>query len=567
MTPHHRSLVLSALCHLLAGTATLHAAVPQEFAVDLKATVSDNSPRIVLSWTQQLQANITGQSLFRRLKGETSWGTALAALSTSQTTYSDTTAVAGVEYEYWMQRVLNIAPSPAMGYISAGVKVPEVNARGTLVLLVDDTMVVPLAPEISQLKGDLAADGWTVQQISAPRAGTPPTIKGLVKAAYDADPTNVKMLYILGHVPVPYSGNISPDGHGARAWPTDGYYADMTGAWSDDTSYTSNNFGTRSDNAANDGKFDQSAFPALLKLQVGRVDLCLMTMAPSADVPETTLLRRYLRKAHDFRYKQGAYAAIPRRTLIRDGFGMSTGEPFALNGWSPGYTSVAEPPAATVIDQAPADQWFTYATNNTYLLGEGNGSGGYDAVSSVGSSSQFGRLPSKVVFTNMFGSMMGDWDISNAFMRSILAGNAEGSSLGLTCYWGGRPNFFMHHMAMGETVGYGVRLSQNSGLSGGGNYQPAGYAAGQVHIGLMGDPALRLHSVQPPQNLRATSSNGQVALGWSASTEGALQGYHIYRAATFAGPFTRLTSTPQAGTTYTDATATAGQSMPTWCAR
>ncbi|MFA6047188.1 MAG: Calx-beta domain-containing protein, partial [Phycisphaerales bacterium] len=520
-----------------------------------------------------VQANIYSQVMYRRLKGATSWGMALANLSTTQTTFADATAVPGVEYEYWMQRTFSgLSPSPAMGYISAGVKVPEVHARGTLLLLVDDSMVVPLAPEIAQLKDDLTADGWTVQQITAPRAGTPATTKALVKPYYDADPTNVKMLYILGHVPVPYSGNLNPDGHADHqgAWPADGYYGDMNGSWTDASVNTDHNSTKPSDsrnrNIPADGKFDQTTFPSLLELQVGRVDLSGMTKAPSSDVSETSLLRRYLRKAHDFRTKQGAYAAIPRKTLIRDGFGMNTGEPFAINGWAPGFTNIAQPPAVPVIDSAPADQWFTYATNNTYLLGEGNGSGGYEAVSSVGFSSEFGRKPSKVVFTSMFGSYMGDWDISNALMRAILAGNAEGTSLGLTCFWGGRPHYFVHPMGMGDTIGYSIRLSQNAGIyylggiSYADSYQPGGSGAGQVHMGLMGDPALRLHMVQPPRNLAATSVNSQVTLGWDASTETSLQGYHVYRAATSAGPFTKLTPTPQAGTTYTDTTATAGQS-------
>jgi hypothetical protein len=38
-------------------------------------------------------------------------------------------------------------------------------------------------------------------------------------------------------------------------------------------------------------------------------------------------------------------------------------------------------------------------------------------------------------------------------------------------------------------------------------------------MGLMGDPALRLHIVQPPRNLRSSSASSQVTLGWDASTE------------------------------------------------
>lgn len=555
---------LRRLIVLAGGVTGLHAAVPRDFAVDLQASISDTAPRITLSWTQRLQTNITAQNVHRRLKGATTWQK-LATLTTTQTSYADTTALAGTEYEYWMERPLSgfVWAPTAIGYISAGVKVPEISTRGTLLLLVDDTMVAPLAPEIAQLTDDLVADGWTVQPISAPRTGTPLATKALVTAAYNADSANVKALYILGHVPVPYSGAIYPDGHypdHCGAWPADGYYGDMNGSWTDTTVNVTVAGRTQNKNVPGDGKFDQSNLPSALELQVGRVDMSAMQKAPSNVVSEAALLRRYLRKAHDFRYQQGAYAAIPRRALIRDGMGMATGEPFAAGGWAPAFTIVGEPPAAPAIDEAPRDQWFAYAETNSYLWGSSNGGGSYEVSDGLGTTLEFGRKPSRVVFTSTFGSYFGDWDLPNDLMRAILAGNADGSSLGLACFWAGRPYYFMHPMGMGETIGYAMRISQNGGISGGGNYTPGGYQFGGVHTGLMGDPALRLHIVGPPRNLAATSAGSQVALAWAASSEANLLGYHVYRGATRAGPFTRLTATPQAGTSYTDAAVTAGQS-------
>ena len=170
---------VAALCLILAS-ATLHAAVPRDFAVDLRATVSDAPPHISLSWTQRVQSNITAQKIHRRLKGEATW-VKLADLTTTQTSYADANAAPNVEYEYWMERNLTgLTPNVAMGYLSAGVKVPEAQYKGTLLLVVDDTMVTPLTPEIDQLKLDLAGDGWTVQQITAPRTGTAESTKALI---------------------------------------------------------------------------------------------------------------------------------------------------------------------------------------------------------------------------------------------------------------------------------------------------------------------------------------------------------------------------------------------------
>lgn len=542
----------------------LGAAVPRDFAVDLKATVSDSTPHITLSWTQRVQSNISAQKIHRRLKGTATWAK-LADLTTTQTSYIDTTALPNVEYEYWMERNLSgLTPSTAMGYLSAGVKVPELHDRGTLLLMVDDTMVTPLAPEIAQLQLDLVADGWKVQMITAPRNGTAVSTKALITTAYNLDPTNVKAVYLLGHVPVPYSGNQAPDGHSDHvgAWPADGYYGEMNGTWTDTSVNNTTASRAQNDNIPGDGKFDQVSFPSLVELQVGRVDLHTLNRSPATAVTEVARLRRYLRRAHDFRMKQGAYAAIPRRTLIRDGFGHAfTSEPFAVTAWMGAFACVGQAPDAP-IDEAPADQWFTttYAGGKDYLWGHGCGGGSYEYADTLGVSMEFGRFKSRVVFTSVFGSYHGDWDADNALMRSVIAGNPTGDSLGLTCFWAGRPNWFPHQPGMGETMGYMARTSMNGGITGGGSYVPGGSSFQGVHVGLMGDPALRMHAVEPPRQLAGSSSGGQISLSWAASTETALQGYHVYRAVTSAGPFTRLTTTPQAGTTYLDTSVTAGSS-------
>ncbi len=551
-------ITFAGLVWLLSAASVVHAQTPRDFAIDLAATPSTNTPCLTLNWTIRRSGNIKYQKLYRRLKGEVGWTNKLADLDYLQTSFADSNAVVGVEYEYWMERYYtNVYPNTAQGYINAGVNVPLAESRGKLLLVIDSTMVAPLAPEIAQLQADLTGDGWLVQTLTATRSDTALNIKALIKAAYDADPANLKMVYLLGHVPVPYSGDIAPDGHGNHvgAWPADGYYGDMNGTWTDTSVNDVSASDTRNRNIPGDGKFDQSNLPSPVELMVGRVDLANMTRAPVSTVSETSLLRRYLRKAHDFRLKQGAYAAIPRRSMVRDGFGYFSGENFAIAGWSWIFTGVG-----TSVDEPPSDQWFSasYAGGKSYLVGCGTGGGSYTTCSSVGASEEFGLKVSRVVFTTLFGSYFGDWDSVNNFMRAPLAGNATGDSLGLTCFWGGRPNRVTHQMGMGETAGYCMMVSHNSAQAGGGGYTPNIYAG--VHCGLMGDPALRLHAVEPPRNLSASSADTQIALAWTASTESNLIGYLVYRADTAAGPFTRLTALPQPATVYTDATVVAGQS-------
>ncbi|MCI0534364.1 MAG: cadherin-like domain-containing protein, partial [Verrucomicrobiales bacterium] len=115
----------------------------------------------------------------------------------------------------------------------------------------------------------------------------------------------------------------------------------------------------------------------------------------------------------------------------------------------------------------------------------------------------------------------------------------------------GLPHWFFHHMALGQTIGFSARVTQNWG---GKLYvDEVNDEAGQVHIALMGDPTLRMHPVGPVANLAGIRGNQSVALEWTASSDTVL-GYHVYRATSSSGPFTRLTSLPLTETTFTDGT-------------
>src|SRR5690606_17842892 len=108
--------------------------------------------------------------------------------------------------------------------------------------------------------------------------------------------------------------------------------------------------------------------------------------------------------------------------------------------------------------------------SHSYLWSYGCGGGYWDSANGVGHSSDFAAVNAQGVFTALFGSSFGDFDCHNDFMRSAL-----GSGTILTSFWGGMPNWYFHHMGMGETIGYAVRLTQNNGN---GHYEPANPSAG-----------------------------------------------------------------------------------------
>ena len=196
-------------------------------AVRLTATVQPATPSITLNWVSI--GSTTSLTIYRKLKSGTSWGTAVATPSASSTSWTDNNVTVGTNYEYRVVRVSGGVTGN--GYINTGINVAPVDYRGKLILVVDNTLATPLAPEITQLMTDLRTDGWHVIRADVARTASVTSVKAIIQGHYNSDPTNVKAVYLLGHVPVPYSGNVYPDGHddarGAR--PADGYYGDMDG--------------------------------------------------------------------------------------------------------------------------------------------------------------------------------------------------------------------------------------------------------------------------------------------------------------------------------------------------
>jgi Bacterial Ig domain len=546
------ALVFGAFC----GTGTFVAgqSVPQH-AVQASASVQSNPAQITLSWPADTQA--TGYTVYRKGLNDSSWGTAIVSLTGSASSFTDSNVVVGGAYEYRISK--SASGYSGVGYIYGGIQAPLMESRGKVVLLVDSTFTSSLAMELARLEQDLVGDGWTVLRHDVPRMAVDPAnasssvwaarsnelanAKALILADYNDDPTNVNTVILFGHVPVPYSGDISPDEHPDHtgAWPCDAWYGNVTGPWTDSSALDESASDTRNWNQIGDGKFDQSLLPSDVTLQVGRVDMANLPAFPQS---ETALLRQYLEKDHNFRVK--AFTA-QRRGLIDDNLGvLSSGETPAVNGWR----NFAPFFGATNI-YANLD-WFGTLSNASYLWGYGCGAGTYTSAAGVGSSTDFVTQDPQAVFTMFFGSYFGDWDSQNNFLRAALGT----TSYTLTTAWVGRPNWMFHHMGLGETIGFSTRLSQNNN-----SLYSSGLYSYWVHIALLGDPTLRMHVVAPPSGLLAvTNGSGGVALSWNASPD-TVAGYHVYSAETIAGPFTRLNTALLTVTNFTTSPASSNVYM------
>lgn len=507
------------------------------YSVQATAVVQNSPPQITLQWPAETHP-VTAYTITRKVAGTTTWGAPVVIAGTSRS-YTDTNVSVGTLYEYQIFKQGGFFTG--YGYIAAGIDVPLIEARGKIILIVDNTHASTLAPELLQLQRDLVGDGWTVVRRDVARSATPQSVRDIIRAEYNADPANTRAVLLFGRVPIAKSGNVNIDGHGARPLPSDAYYGDIDGNWGGGTG----------------GLFEPNALPSDVELQVGRIDLAEL---PAGRAAEAVLLQQYLFKNHDYRHARRRIAA---RALIGDRFGDSNGQAYSAAAYR-NFTAFVGPGAITQAnteDVSPAaERWVNLLAARDYLWAYAGGGGSDNSIGYHGTRGQFFDVTSedlvqaraKGTFYLMFGSWFVDWSKPDNILRAALAV----PDYGLAAAWSGRPHLYFHWMSMGETLGHGIRMSQNNTVhyTNEVNRQTRG-----IHIALMGDPTLRLHVVAPPSNLTSTSTAAGEELRWTASSD-AVAGYHVYRASSPEGPFGRVTTSLVTGTSYTDTTVGTGSS-------
>lgn len=488
--------------------------------------------------------NYAGQyKVFKRVSADENWGSEpLAVVMGNLGGYIDNTVKEGEAFEYFVIKA-NGSTNEAFGNIFAGNKFKEPTKFGGIILLIDSNYMVPLAAEIEQLSTDLKNEGFLVTKMYAGRNQTPPQVKTAIQAVYNAAQKNIQSLFILGHVPVPYSGNFStfgdvppPDGHvegsgnHTGAWPADVYYADMQNFWTDNMVSCTTGSSARNHNIPDDGKFDQSKLPDTLVFELGRVDLFNM---PAFGKSDTLLMKNYLTRNHLFRT---GMLNVVERSLIDDNF-------TSLNLSSTGYNNFS---ALIKADSNFTNRdYFSAQKNGSYLWSYGCGAGSYTSCSGIGNTNDFVNDSFNNIFTILAGSFFGDWDNPNNFLRAPLAQSS------LASFWGGIPKWHVFHMGLGYSIGYGAKLTQNNK----GFYFDGGFNASgnSVHVALMGDPTLKMRYILPATNLTAESKNNLVNLSWTPAA-GNIDGYAVYKVEPNTNTYTRLNSEIIKGTSFVDST-------------
>ena len=471
-----------------------------------------------LSWPENSARTGTYQFFYRELYGsDPTW---LSVGNPIQGPASSLVFNTQKNVEFAAQYLNQNNQAEAIGYIAAGV-LNEPILKGRTILVIDSLISVEAQSQLATLKNDLLASGWFFDELIVKRTDNLEAIKGKIQSLLAKGSFENNTVYIIGHVPVPYSGYFSstgtrppPDGHvegsgnHTGAWPADVFYADFEGIWEDILVKCTTGSQSRHHNIGGDGKFDPSELPGKASVDLGRVDFYDM---PAFTESEIELTKEYLERTH--KWKMGEIPYV-KRALIDNNFG-------SLNLASTGYHNFS----CLIQKDSIFDNrdYFKSQALGNYLWSYGCGAGSYTSCNGIGNTNNFAQYKNKDSFNNIFtilaGSYFGDWDSKNNLLKASLAAGS------LATFWGGIPKWYVHHMGLGKHIGYGARITQNnSNEYFNGNFN-ASYRG--VHIALIGDPTLTMIPVKPVKNVKATSQNGKVTLTWSPSPD-ATQ-YEIYR--------------------------------------
>lgn len=504
----------------------------------------------------RLEWRLTGEEtveISRAELGTTNW-TRLGRVS-GRWDFEDVQVKAGQAYSYRL--VTN--SRPARLDLVAGLRLPPVEDRGAVAVLVDDTMVDPLRLALDQLERDLVADGWRVVRRAVPRhddrnwAKNLPAIAGIrnfLRSEWEDSGRTLRAVYLVGHVAIPYSGMRAEDVHTGKgdnhwgAWPADHYYADLDGIWTDRLpypDYLSKPTFPETYNVPGDGKWDtewvapNAAGDTRLELAFGRIDFVRMPAFVRTARGEADRVRQYLEKVH--RYRGGGISAEPRAVV---GLYLGHGVDLEIlkNAWRAG-SSLFGPGQESLFE----GDLFELPEGRSAAWGFQSGGGGIDRVR-IGTPRQLttaslipaNRQP-RVLFAMLLGSWFGDWAVGeNNLLRAITASR----DYGLAAMWVRYTEWRYDPLARGGTLGDAQLLTANESIR---QTDPAFGTTRTLTI--LGDPTLRQHVVEPPRSVRGERRAGEVRLGWQMNSNPADLGQLVYRSATgWRGPYRRLTSEP-----------------------
>lgn len=505
----------------------------EQLSVRLETNANLDKKELTLFWNDDLLAS--KYEIHRREYGSQTWDL-LATVNSPNTSYVDDELSEGVVYEYLINKLMATGVV-GFGHTLSGLNTKPIHQHGHLVLAVEVALHDSLKLEIDRLKADIVADGWTVELLKVTPNEDAKGLKNKVELIHKTRP-ETKGLILLGNLPIAYSGEMAPDGHVADhlgAWPSDAFFADLDGNWTDKT--VNNVTASRGENKNEpfDGKYDQNIIPSLPELMVGRIYLEKFTEEHGFTESRIALYKRYLDKNHLYRTGQ---IATSNKTLVTNGL-PKLNEGFAAMA----FRYFGAMASIKAIDESDFEKSLK---DDSYLYTYACGFGTYQGSKSISSVKAYSQDTFNSVFMGLLGSYFGDWGSENNFLRAPLAGKNPT----LATFWSGRPNWYLHEHAYGLPIGYSLKSTQSANLNLGAIDNSL--FPGHTHIALMGDPTLRIRYRKPVSGLTASSSDKvKVELSWPKAEVDAL-GYYIYRTKHLDSPYVLLNELPTQQTKFID---------------
>ncbi|MFY0672462.1 MAG: T9SS type A sorting domain-containing protein [Bacteroidia bacterium] len=450
----------------------------------------------------------------------------IGSVNAPDTSYTDEDVDLGESYTYLIHKE-NVNKVMGFALVTAGANTKRSFDLGTCLVILEEDLDAPLKNEINTLINDLYKEGWNVLFETQKSTDKPTVMKNTILNNYTNSDSTLNTVILIGDLPVAYSGEMAPDGHfpdHQGAWPTDAYYGDIDGTWTDNTVNTGTGpERSETENKIGDGKFDQNLIPGITELMVGRIDL---EGYGDYETDRITLYKRYLDRNHEFRTAQ---FKTKEQSIVNDKF-VNLVEGFAGTGYRnfpliKGNESVGE---GSLLE---------HALNDTLLFAYGCGAGTYTSAGvklrdknrvridsyAVTQTSDYFNYSINAVFNILFGSYFGDWDNENNLLRAPLAGNSPA----LATFWAGRPVWHLNDFMHGKPLGYSLHTSQNSDIYLFSDIEPGFTYEKWIHIALMGDPTLHMRNIDPIKGLKVTCNEARDEVNVTWETSAQYDGYNI----------------------------------------
>lgn len=504
---------------LFLSNIALSAYVPKDFAIDLQIENKPNNS-LLLNWKcSHKTKNFTLKRLER--KGDTLiWKTLL--YNSSDTTYLDANLSQNRSYEYRVENVYD-RDNIAYGYNIASITPINQNATRRLLLAVDEYTFEQIKDDILRYKQNLILDNYQVYLRLVPRAEkfSPEKVKETKQIIQSTcDSIGIDYIVLFGRVPVAYSGIVGIDGHQEHngAYPTDTYYVLPEYRFTDHIANATGRPDERTNNVPGDGKFDLTHIRDSIHIAIGRIDFYNLKLYKDS---EFELYKKYIDKVERFK---NCKDEVSYRAIINESFGMLYGE---VPG-SEGYVNAFALFGAEGID---TNHFQPNIFEKKYFFSFSAAGSSYRHNGKFISSKDYSERGANCYISCLFGSYFGDWDYPDGLMRMAIAS----SPTMLNAYYGGRPQWRLHRMNIGETIGETYKFNINNDTMFR-STQKFGYR--MVHINLMGDPTIRLYPYPPPENVLITRNADRIKLTWKQDSSL----YSVYRIK--GNTFTKLTDEP-----------------------